>query len=56
MKKAILILSVLLLSVSVAFSQSIEFKIREFVRNEYPDDSEMQKYIINNKNQHTTIC
>ena len=45
MKKTILILSILLLSTSLLFSQTIESKIREFARCEYPNDTEMQNYI-----------
>jgi hypothetical protein len=43
--KKIIILSVLLFTASASFSQSIEYKIREIARYEYPNDSEMQDYI-----------
>jgi len=45
MRKAITILSILLLTAITTFSQSIESKIREFARNEYPSDSKMQDYV-----------
>ena len=45
MKKTILILSILFLSTSLLFSQTIESKIREFSKYEYPNDIEMQNYI-----------
>ena len=45
MNKIIFTLIVFVFTVSTAISQSIESKIRDFARNEYPNDSKMQEYV-----------
>lgn len=45
MKKLIIILSILVYITGMSYSQSIESKIREFAKSEYPNDFDMQNYI-----------
>ena len=45
MNKLIIILTTLFFLSNTSYSQSIESKIREFAKNEYPNDIDMQNYI-----------
>ena len=45
MKQIFFTLIIFVFSVGTTLSQSIDSKIREFARNEYPNDSKMQEYV-----------
>ena len=45
MKKILLIVSIVLLSVNSIMAASIESKIIDFAKREYPNDSRMQNYV-----------
>jgi len=45
MNKLLIILTTLIFLSNAAYSQSIESKIREFAKSEYPNDIDMQNYI-----------
>ena len=45
MKRLFSLLILTILLINLVFSQSVESKIRDFAKQEYPNDYKMQKYI-----------